>query len=127
MKKNITFVIILLIILVTGCVKNSTKLDITCNIDDDCKGTCSCGCINKDENCPGDEIKACEWTYNCVCKNGICSKIDAPKNIDDYCKTNDDCINIDCTSEFYPKPEPECVGNKCECTFSYCKNIGGCD
>ena len=46
--------------------------DETCNVDDDCKFTCGCGAINKNEICHDEGI-----TYDCVdhevkCKEGRC-------------------------------------------------------
>ncbi len=72
----IVLALIILIIIFTGCIKNFNKLDITCNIDEDCKGSCDCGCINQKEHCSGDELKDCFWDYNCVCRTGLCTKSD---------------------------------------------------
>ncbi|MBI2047377.1 hypothetical protein HYT26_04430 [Candidatus Pacearchaeota archaeon] len=43
------------------------------------------------------------------------------------CSTDSDCKDLNCSIEEKPEPQPECVNNTCKCTYSYCKEIGGCD
>ena len=70
-KKIWAGILVIGIILICGC-KNGQDLVRSCEQDSDCKYTCGCGAINKDETCPDEGV-----VYDCVdheteCENGIC-------------------------------------------------------
>ena len=54
--------------------------DRSCTTNADCISTCSCGCINKNENCKSDEFTDCARhayeSFNCQCVNNVCQNVD---------------------------------------------------
>jgi hypothetical protein len=52
-------------------VNNAKSCDRSCDVDSDCYASCGCACLNKDQDCKGDEIIECQ-EMECVCKDSQC-------------------------------------------------------
>ena len=117
--------------------------DKSCNIGNDCKFTCGCGAINKDETCLDEGV-----IYDCVnhdvtCKNNKCAL--GKERINNYpCNMSSDCVKNEgqCTVEcLHKNQEPgmdldiqckyrpwferercECINNSC--TKLSCEDLG---
>ena len=57
------------------CVTETRDSDKSCKVDNDCRSTCGCGCINQNENCVPDWDWQCDNHSQCVCKNNMCTEL----------------------------------------------------
>jgi len=100
-KTNVKYILILIILSVIvggGMIFLSRTLKIATDIptisqticakDSDCRSSCGCGCINKSENCPGDELKECDG-YPCQCINNKCTKDETAKEDEEVIKKSE--------------------------------------
>jgi len=86
----------------------------TCQKDDDCTGTCSCGCIHISTTCPTDNDVLCESVPECECQEGICQEITLAEN-----------ANTNQEIEEPVQPEPETVETVYQSDFSQTGNLTG--
>ena len=97
---------------------NTEQVAQTCQVNDDCIGTCTCGCIHINATCPTEGIdEVCESVPDCQCEDGACleeSLADANLN-----------TNTNQALEEPVQPEPVIVETVYESNFSETGNLTG--
>ncbi|MBU1148913.1 hypothetical protein KKI23_02365 [Patescibacteria group bacterium] len=99
-NKNLLILLIVLAIVIAGTLgyyfafiyQGETKI---CLEDEDCRGTCSCGCIHVDETCPSDRGQNCFYQPDCECQEGTCQEKITANSVPD-CQLDNDCYGT-CT------------------------------
>ncbi len=64
----------------------------TCQHDDECVGTCTCGCIHINASCPEDWMVNCVAVPDCFCQEGKCQELSGDTLVIDKNWTIDDCL-----------------------------------
>ncbi len=69
---------------------NSEPIASTCQLDDDCIGTCTCGCIHISATCPTDaeQEAPCLEVPLCKCEDGSCLEKSLEENVNQNINTN---------------------------------------